>query len=73
MLIANRKSGLNLTGDRVLIYAALFLLCALISSFGAGTLAALSFLPAALAIELISRYRGEKLPGREFLSHSQGH
>ena len=60
MLTVTRKNGFSITGDRVLVYAALFLVCSLISFFGAGTLAALAFLPAALVVELISRFRADE-------------
>ena len=57
MFTLNRNLGFTIAGDRVLVYAALFLVCSLISFFGAGNLAALAFLPAALAIEVIGRMR----------------
>ena len=46
------KGGLGWANDRVLIYSALFLACAFINALGAGTMAVLAFLPAAVAVEL---------------------
>lgn len=46
------KGGLGWANDRVLIYSALFLVCAFINALGAETMAVLAFLPAAVAVEL---------------------
>jgi hypothetical protein len=46
------RGGLGWANDRVLIYSALFLACALINALGAETLAVLAFLPVAVAVEL---------------------
>ena len=51
MLIRSGKNGLSRADDRVLIYSALFLVCALMSAIGMGTLGAMAFLPAAVIIE----------------------
>ena len=62
MQTTSRKSGLNVAGDGVLAYAALFSLCALLSYLGDGTLAALVFFPAALLMATVGRYRAERFP-----------
>lgn len=46
------KGGLGWANNRVLIYSALFLACALINALGAEIMAVLAFLPAAVAVEL---------------------
>jgi hypothetical protein len=56
MLTTHTKSGLGRSDDRVLMYSALFLVCAMISALGAGALGALAFLPAAVIIEAVSRF-----------------
>ncbi|MEH6609202.1 MAG: hypothetical protein V7696_07505 [Halioglobus sp.] len=42
--------------DHTVVYAGLFLVCALISALGGGWLGVLCFVPAAIALELIQRF-----------------
>lgn len=51
MLTMNRKGLIGQGGDRTIIYSGLFLVCALLSALGAGSLGALAFIPAAVAVE----------------------
>ena len=55
MMIVKRKRGRIQADNLVLMYSALFLLCALMSVLGAGALGALVFLPAAVISELLAR------------------
>ena len=45
--------------DQVLVYAGLFLVCALVSALGGGALGILSFIPAVAAAEVIARLPGD--------------
>ena len=55
MLTTSGKNGLSRADDRVLIYSALFLVCAAMSAFGMGTVGAMAFLPSAVIIEFAMR------------------
>jgi len=50
-----RKSARWQGDDQVLVYAGLFLVCALVSTLGGGALGILSFIPAVIAAEVLSR------------------
>ena len=56
MILGSRRSVLSRGDDRVLIYSALFLICAFISALGAGAVGAVSFLAAAVAIEFAAHH-----------------
>lgn len=51
MSVKPRKQLLMRSDDRVVIYAALFLVCSMLSAMGLGALALLCFFPAAALIE----------------------
>lgn len=51
MSVKPRRQILLRSDDRVIIYAALFLVCSLLSALGMGALALLCFLPAAALFE----------------------
>jgi hypothetical protein len=70
MQITRRSTGLKGVGSNSVRYAGLLLLCALISYFGQGYLAALIFLPAALALEILDRYRVDGIMRGQYFSHS---
>jgi len=53
MSIKPRKQLLARSDDRVMIQAALFLACAVLSAAGMGALALWCFLPAALLVEVL--------------------
>ncbi len=57
-----RRNVMGYLDDRALIYAALFLICALLSALGAGILALASLLPAAAVVELLSRWGRRQHP-----------
>ena len=52
MIMKERGVLLALADDHVLVYAALFMVCALMSALGGGWLGIASFVPAAIVIEL---------------------
>ena len=70
MLTKRRKTGLKVARSNSLRYALLLLLCALISYFGLSGLAALIFLPAALAVEILGSYRVDGTMRGPYFSHS---
>jgi hypothetical protein len=49
-----RKQVLGHSDNRVIIHAALFLVCALLSALGVGALAFWCFIPAAVLFELLA-------------------
>ena len=51
MSVKPRRQILLRSDDRTVIYAGLFLVCAMLSALGAGTLALLCFLPVAVLFE----------------------
>ncbi len=57
-----RKPILMRSDDRVVIYAGLFLVCAMLSSLGMGPLALLCFLPAAFLFEGLSVLSQRAMP-----------
>jgi len=52
MIIKDRGALLAPADDHVLVYAALFMVCALMSALGGGWLGIGAFVPAAIVIEL---------------------
>lgn len=60
MRLKMRRSVMGKADDRVLIYSALFLVCALLSAAGAGVLGLLSLLPAIAVVELIAQWGGRR-------------
>ena len=50
-----RKNATWQGDDQVLVYAGLFLVCALVSTLGGGALGILSFIPAVIAAEVLAR------------------
>lgn len=50
--------------DQVLVYAGLFLVCALVSALGGGALGLLSFIPAVIAAEVMARLPGDDAGNR---------
>lgn len=54
MTAHSRKKGLGHPDRRVVIYAALFMVCALLSAAGLGEHALLAFLPAAVVTETLA-------------------
>jgi hypothetical protein len=59
-----RKSATWRGDDQVLVYAGLFLVCALVSALGGGTLGLLSFIPAVIAAEVLARLPGDRIRNR---------
>ena len=59
MMIRPGKRSLGHADRQVLLYAAMFLFCAIISALGAGQLALLLFLPAAAGIEYLRQRDGD--------------
>ncbi len=64
MVIRDRRTVIPPADDHVLIYAALFLVCALMSALGGGLLGVACFVPVAVVIELVLRW-GERREQRE--------
>jgi hypothetical protein len=52
MSVKPRRSVMGRCDDLVFIYAALFLICALLNALGGGVIGLLVFVPAALAVTL---------------------
>ncbi|MEP1472548.1 MAG: hypothetical protein ABJK25_16375 [Halieaceae bacterium] len=57
MIMRERGVLLAPADDHVLIYAALFMVCALMSALGGGWLGIASFVPAAIVIEIALGWR----------------
>lgn len=55
MLSESRRLTVTKTDGRIVIYSALFMLCALLSAVGGGAWGALAFMPAAVVVEIASR------------------
>ena len=55
MSVKPRRSVFGRGDEHVLIYAALFLVCALLSALGASLVGVLAFLPAVIAVEALMR------------------
>ena len=67
MMFKLRKNARWQGDDQVLVYAGLFLICALVSALGGGALGLLSFIPAVVTAELLARLPGdEQRDRREF-------
>ncbi len=60
MSVKPRRQLLMRSDDRVVIYACLFLVCAILSSMGLGAVALLCFLPAAALFEGLSKFSVRK-------------
>ena len=60
MTLKLRKNARWQGDDQVLVYAGLFLVCALVSALGGGALGLLSFIPAVVAAEILARLPGEE-------------
>lgn len=58
MTLKLRKNTRWQGDDQVLVYAGLFLVCALVSTLGGGALGILSFVPAVIAAEVLARLPG---------------
>lgn len=56
MIAKRREKGLDFGDDHIVVYAGLFLVCALMSALGGGWLGVLCFVPAAIALEFIQRF-----------------
>ncbi|MFT6285361.1 MAG: O-antigen ligase [Halieaceae bacterium] len=56
MIVKRQEKVLDFGDDHIVVYAVLFLVCALISALGGGWLGVLCFVPAAIALELIQRF-----------------
>jgi hypothetical protein len=65
MVKVSRKGRMNWADDRILIYSALFLICALMNAIGGGVVGFVAFLPAALMIELVARNKRAAGPGHQ--------
>ena len=61
MISKQRQNVLDFGDDHIVIYAGLFLVCALISALGGGWLGVLCFVPAVIVLELLQFYGA---PGR---------
>ena len=59
MVIRDRRAVMAPADDHVVIYAALFLVCALLSALGGGWLGVACFVPVAIVMELALRW-GER-------------
>ncbi len=59
MTLKLRKNTRWQGDDQVLVYAGLFLVCALVSTLGGGALGILSFIPAVMAAEVLARLPGQ--------------
>ena len=70
MIVASRRSVWRRADHRVLIYTALFFICALMSALGAGDAGVLAFLPAAAVIEITTGFRRDNLHKREPQGHA---
>lgn len=70
MIVATRNSVWRRADSRVLVYSALFFICALLSALGAGDVGVLAFLPAAAVIEITSRFRRDATHGSDSQSHA---
>ena len=55
MSIKPRRQVLARSDDRVILHAALFLMCAIFSALGMGAVALWCYFPAAAVLELLSR------------------
>jgi len=67
MTLRLRKNTRWQGDDQVLVYAGLFLVCALVSALGGGALGLLSFIPAVIAAEVMARLSvGEQEQRPEF-------
>ncbi len=55
MSIKPRRQVLARSDDRVIVHAALFLMCAIFSALGMGVAALWCYFPAAVVLELLSR------------------
>lgn len=55
MSIKPRRQVLARSDDRVIVHAALFLMCAIFSALGMGAIALWCYFPAAAVLELLSR------------------
>ena len=56
MSLKSRRNVLNYSDDRVLNYAVVFLICALVSTLGGDALALLCFVLLVLAVEVLSHW-----------------
>ena len=56
MILKQQVKILDFGDDHTVVYAGLFLVCALISALGGGWLGVLCFVPAAIALELMQRF-----------------
>jgi hypothetical protein len=66
MSVKPRRSVLGRSNDQVLIYAALFLACALLSALGVGVLSVLAFIPAAIAVACLQRVGPKRSESRRY-------
>ena len=56
MILKQRVKILDFGDDHIVVYAGLFLMCALISALGGGWLGVLCFVPAAIVLELTQHF-----------------